>query len=228
MWCPECKNEYREGITRCVDCDVDLVETLPEESEEEPISEEMLNELKAAENIYDSFGDSDAESDNDDMPDNLKVSKSSVYVKSMYKYNDFKFSGFSFIGFAILGFIFIVLNVCKVIPFLTTFSIIVLTALFILFAIIGISSLIAAKRIKANIGEEETQIDTIKEWMQKAFTDDFFEALKDEEADEENQYFIYSEKMNEDVRLNFPNADTTLLDELTDELLNDYLESFKE
>ena len=87
--------------------------------------------------------------------------------------------------------IFIVLNVCKVIPFLTTFSIIVLTALFILFAIIGISSLIAAKRIKANIGEEETQIDTIKEWMQEAFTDDFFEALKDEEADEENQYFIF-------------------------------------
>ena len=43
MWCPECKNEYREGITRCVDCDVDLVETLPEESEEEPIPEEILN-----------------------------------------------------------------------------------------------------------------------------------------------------------------------------------------
>lgn len=228
MWCPECKNEYREGITRCVDCDVDLVEVLPDEPEEERIPEEILKELNAAENINDSFDDSDGELDNDDIPDNLKVSKSSVYVKSMDKYNDFKFSGFSFIGFAILGFMFIVLNVCKVIPFLTTFSIIVLTALFALFAIIGISSLITAKRIKANIGEEETQIDAIKEWMKETFTDDFFASLRDEDADEENQYFIYSEKMNKDVRLKFPDTDITLLDELTDELLNDYLESSQE
>src|SRR5271157_4509346 len=31
MFCPICKAEYRFGFTRCSDCDVDLVETLPEE-----------------------------------------------------------------------------------------------------------------------------------------------------------------------------------------------------
>jgi hypothetical protein len=30
MFCPECKAEYRFGFTRCSDCDVDLVEQLPE------------------------------------------------------------------------------------------------------------------------------------------------------------------------------------------------------
>lgn len=35
MFCPVCKAEYREGFTRCSDCDVDLVDTLPEEPEEE-------------------------------------------------------------------------------------------------------------------------------------------------------------------------------------------------
>lgn len=30
-WCPVCKNEYKEGITHCVDCHVDLVEALTEE-----------------------------------------------------------------------------------------------------------------------------------------------------------------------------------------------------
>jgi hypothetical protein len=29
MFCPACGGEYREGFTRCDDCDVDLVETLP-------------------------------------------------------------------------------------------------------------------------------------------------------------------------------------------------------
>jgi hypothetical protein len=28
MFCPECKAEYLQGVTRCSDCDVDLVETL--------------------------------------------------------------------------------------------------------------------------------------------------------------------------------------------------------
>jgi hypothetical protein len=30
MICPECKAEYRQGFTRCADCDVDLVHVLPE------------------------------------------------------------------------------------------------------------------------------------------------------------------------------------------------------
>jgi hypothetical protein len=32
MFCPGCKAEYRQGFTRCSDCDVDLVYTLPRES----------------------------------------------------------------------------------------------------------------------------------------------------------------------------------------------------
>jgi len=30
MYCPQCKAEYRQGFTRCVDCDVDLVDTYVE------------------------------------------------------------------------------------------------------------------------------------------------------------------------------------------------------
>jgi hypothetical protein len=33
MYCPSCRAEYREGFFRCEDCDVDLVENLPEETE---------------------------------------------------------------------------------------------------------------------------------------------------------------------------------------------------
>lgn len=37
MFCPKCKAEYREGFSRCADCDVDLIPKLspePEQSEE--------------------------------------------------------------------------------------------------------------------------------------------------------------------------------------------------
>ena len=33
MYCPQCKAEYRQGFTRCADCDMDLVDTLPQEPE---------------------------------------------------------------------------------------------------------------------------------------------------------------------------------------------------
>ncbi len=35
MFCPQCKTEYREGFTRCADCDIDLVDSLPPEPEPE-------------------------------------------------------------------------------------------------------------------------------------------------------------------------------------------------
>lgn len=34
-WCPKCKNEYRAGITVCVDCKVELVESLDEMKNQE-------------------------------------------------------------------------------------------------------------------------------------------------------------------------------------------------
>jgi hypothetical protein len=48
MICPNCKAEYREGFTRCNDCDVYLVNSLPEIKEtsvEEPqVTKEDINE----------------------------------------------------------------------------------------------------------------------------------------------------------------------------------------
>lgn len=34
MWCPKCRDEFVEGITVCPDCEVDLVDELPEEVDE--------------------------------------------------------------------------------------------------------------------------------------------------------------------------------------------------
>jgi hypothetical protein len=42
MFCPQCKMEYVEGITRCPDCEVDLVRELPAESGPEYVDYEMI------------------------------------------------------------------------------------------------------------------------------------------------------------------------------------------
>ncbi|MBP5160042.1 MAG: hypothetical protein ILP10_07055 [Lachnospiraceae bacterium] len=48
-WCPLCKNEYREGITKCADCGCDLVDSLEEIRELRPLAyikdEELAGKL---------------------------------------------------------------------------------------------------------------------------------------------------------------------------------------
>jgi len=49
MFCPNCRSEYRAGVTRCADCDVDLVDELPPEPEPEWVEfEEVLSTYNLA------------------------------------------------------------------------------------------------------------------------------------------------------------------------------------
>lgn len=47
-WCPQCKNEYREGIKVCADCDCELVEEIASDDRVAVIfgEEEQMNSLK--------------------------------------------------------------------------------------------------------------------------------------------------------------------------------------
>jgi hypothetical protein len=66
MICPICKAEYRQGFTRCADCDVDLVYELPVQAPrkvevaQEPVAVMEGEEVKALQRWADSLGCADA------------------------------------------------------------------------------------------------------------------------------------------------------------------------
>ena len=52
-WCPNCKNEYREGVHTCVDCGVDLVDELSQE--EALVALYTLEKEEVAQKVIDYF-----------------------------------------------------------------------------------------------------------------------------------------------------------------------------
>lgn len=48
MFCPRCKAEYKKGISRCAECDIDLVFELPAEPDQTPEYVDWVNLISFA------------------------------------------------------------------------------------------------------------------------------------------------------------------------------------
>ena len=157
MWCPKCKNEYREGITVCADCGCELVEDLS-----------SVNDLSDADSdcTENEFADSESENINENAGDNetsgqkSPESATAAYVTKRTKYEDNKSSAFTFLLIGGVGVVLVILHIAGVINFnLSTFSKlltnIVMGAMFIIFLIVGAVSAKNCTRYKREAAEEE-------------------------------------------------------------------------
>jgi len=53
VFCPKCNAEYREGFTKCYDCQIDLVNEIPKEPEDEIDPDISFIEVLRTDNIGD-------------------------------------------------------------------------------------------------------------------------------------------------------------------------------
>lgn len=189
---------------------------LEEMTEEElaalaPDLEEKLEELK--------------EEEANMMLSELRTETSSVYVKKKDKYSDLKFSGISFIIFGILGFGLLALNFFEYISMFNKFSTLIMTIVFFIFFVVGISSLLRAKRMKGIVSQEETLSDDVLDWIEAHITDEYISTLVDPEQSEENNYFTAHAAMCNLVIEQFPLFNRDYIDQMVDDRYNEYCEN---
>lgn len=242
-WCPKCKEEYREGITVCAECGETLVEELEEpeaveenyeeaaeETEDAAVSDEEPADYDWDEEKAAVTGDEeDSEDDEEESEEGEQVEilnkQGKMYVKKADEYKDLIGTGYTFVILSVLGLVYLVLCQVGVIPIsYNILALIVLTAMFLLFIIIGISSFVKAKSIKGLIGSEEEESKEISEWLKQNASKERLEAMRQEEESEEEYYLNVTEWLKEELKEEYPEAESSYLELLIEEYYTEIFE----
>lgn len=222
-WCPNCKNEYVEGITICADCGARLVESL-DEVQEEKISPEPSEEM-AEENIWDGAAAEETDIEPADNDTAQEKGWRNVYQNSAQKAEDNKSSAYMLLIIGALGLIGSILILTGVIPLyrnaLTTryFVCGVMGALFLLFIVFGIISMKTFKVLSMKAASEDSLVEEITKWCQEnLYAASIDEGLFDtEEIAEEQKYFRRVDKMKQMIQAQYMNLDDAFLDHFIDD-----------
>lgn len=213
-WCPECKSEYREGITKCVDCGCDLVDDL--ETKQEEAVEEWMMEQEESENEEFSFDE-----ENEEPP---KKEKHYVYVNNAEKAEENRTSAYTLLIVGGIGFVLVLLFFMDVIAIpMAVFSKYlvsgVMGVVFLLFFVMGIISLRNFEVFKKRAVKENSLTEEIKKWcFQNLNRDQIDSEISFEHSEEELKYFQRFEYVKNAVSKKFVNLDEAYLERLVEEM----------
>lgn len=218
-WCPECKNEYREGITTCVDCSISLVDSL-----EDINKRNISNEEYETDGSLQAIDESDAEEAQEDynsLIDNRKPS--SVYVKKEDKYKDTLSSAYTLLIVGFIGLLLLLLVVTNVInlnlaspgKYITYSGI---GIMLIIFIIIGFVSLNTAKRLAVEASHENQLTDDILDWFSKSISADLVETGITDDMSEEIKYFKRFENIKKLIVKTYGELNEGYIDKLADDI----------
>lgn len=238
-WCPNCKDEYREGITVCADCGAQLVDDLSLVKEEKIDEEEYIHVADIPSEIVELTEGMDFEAEKAAMAQKLMEQMgrrrqaqvaSTVYVNNSEKAEENKSSAYVLLFIGIVGLVGIVLFVLNIIPNnIQGFSKYVISgvlgALFVLFTFMGFVSLRNFKIYKSRAYKENNLTEQIKKWCIDNLDVETIDSQFDYgDATDELKYFPRFSYLKGSIANQFMNLDDSYLERLTEEIYPEIFE----
>lgn len=213
----------------------------------ETADNEESSEIKETETAYDDITDDesediyeDLEDSEEDIPEELfaqeevqgifesarpAVAESATYVKKEEQYRDLSSSAVTFLVVSVLGLVGVVLNALGVITIISgLLSYLVMSAVFIAFFIIGITTYSKSKKVEKEISEENNLTDAIIDWLDSNVTEEMVNGFANNSSAAEVQFLQKLEKMKALVVTQFGEMDDKYLDRLMEEYYNDHFD----
>lgn len=222
-WCPVCKNEYREGIARCAECKVELVESLEEEIPDQDrklqADQEKLARLQAILAVQERAQEVGEE---EEAPQEQKPYH--PYQDSASKAEDNRSSGYMLLFVGIVGFVAVLLIFLGVIPLYqsgsTTRYLVcgVMGAMFVLFIVFGVVSMRNSRILLVKAKSENSLLGELTKWCEDNLSAELVdEGLFEDSTGTEQKYFLRTDRMKTIINNKFMNLDEAFLEHFIDE-----------
>lgn len=227
MWCPNCKNEYVAGITRCADCGVPLVEKLPTE---ETVDVWKPGETFAPKDAASAYAPSELleEADSPDMRSEASLSAGGThaYVSKASQAEDMKSTAYTFTLVGGGGLVLLGLMAAGVLPISLAASTkamlyIVMGGMFLIFLWVGIRSFSKIRGLAAASTAENALLDEVTAWFLSSYGAIDIDAGLDTTQPEETLYFARYDVMKKQITAHNPDIETTLLDHIIETLYSE-------
>lgn len=229
-FCPKCKAQYREGITVCADCKVELVDSL-EEAEAVQETEVQAEETEAPEEM---FADEEEVTGEEAEEAEAPVSRehTSLYVSSAARAEDNKSSAYTLLIIGSIGLVLVVLMIMGVIPFFSNSTTKVLTyvvmgSLFGIFIIMGIVSFRNAAKFARKAAFEEELSGEMQKWAKEHLTKEKIDAMlapEELELPAELLYFKRAEKCRQCLESQYMYLEEGFLEHFIEEIYPEIFE----
>ncbi|MCR5503518.1 MAG: hypothetical protein K6F53_10970 [Lachnospiraceae bacterium] len=210
-WCPNCKDEYKEGIKVCADCGAELVDDLTL-TDKDPDAEYPAGE-------YPGFA-----FDNGDEEDTERPEFHAAYVNNADKAEENRTSAVTLISVGVVGLILLALFASGlfasyITPFARILIIAVMGLLFLGFIVMGIVSAKNVRSFKEKAEKEKDLSEKILAWSRDNITKERVDAACGlTEEVKETDYFARESYIRDLLSREYPELDAAYADTLIEKI----------
>lgn len=218
-WCPKCGYEYKTGYTVCSDCNVELVESLELLKEDEEIQD--MSDIFSDEDV--SFEDDFSVSSDADSREKKSINaKSELYVDANIRATEYKLGAITLLMVGGVGLTAIILMNIGIIPFLPMISKAlmntVMGGMFLIFIIMGISSVGSCKKMLILAQKEEKLTKDIEEYFSVYVTKETLSNFDMSNLTKEEICLKQYEQISSIINANFSDVDPAFLEYITEKI----------